>query len=303
MNILITGASGYVGKRVLTLALEKGYTVKALSRKGTIPNDLPEAVRNSEHLSAVAADISDLPALRKACQGVDAIIHLVGIIREKGSNTFEQVHVEGTRNIVSAALDTGVKRYVHMSALGATNKALCEQSGYMRTKAEAERIVKGSSLDWTVFRPSLIFGQDDEFFSTVLKQLVKMPPIIPQIGDGKFLFKPIWLGDVAASFIQALEEEKSVGQSYELVGPVEYTFRDLLELERSALASKKPIVAVPLPLMKLAVPVMQLLPNPPITTDQFAMLLAGNTSDSTTAEETFKLSMTTLDSKLEQMLA
>ncbi len=303
MNILITGASGYVGKRVLTLALEKGHTVKALSRKGIIPDDLPEEIRSSENLTGVAADINDLPALREACADVDAIIHLVGIIKEKGNNTFEQVHVEGTRNIVSAALDTGVKRYVHMSALGATNEALCAQSGYMRTKAEAERIVKGSSLDWTVFRPSLIFGQDDEFFSVVLKQLVKLPPIIPQIGDGKFLFKPIWLGDVAASFVMALEEKKSIGESYELVGPVEYSFRDLLELERNALGSKKPILAVPLPLMKLAVPIMQLLPNPPITTDQFAMLLAGNTSDSTSAQETFQLSMTALESKLNQMLA
>ncbi len=303
MNILITGASGYVGKRVLTLALEKGHTVKALSRKGIIPSDLPEEIRSSENLTGVAADINDLPALREACADVDAIIHLVGIIKEKGNNTFEQVHVEGTRNIVSAALDTGVKRYVHMSALGATNEALCAQSGYMRTKAEAERIVKGSSLDWTVFRPSLIFGQDDEFFSVVLKQLVKLPPIIPQIGDGKFLFKPIWLGDVAASFVMALEEKKSIGESYELVGPVEYSFRDLLELERNALGSKKPIVAVPLPLMKIAVPIMQLLPNPPITSDQFAMLLAGNTSDSNLAQETFQLSMTALESKLEQMLA
>ena len=312
MNILVTGASGYVGKRVVTLALQAGHSVKALSRSGKLPTDLPTELADSTQLTAVAADIGDIPALREACQGVDAIIHLVGIIKERKNASFEQVHVEGTRNVVTAALDTGVKRYVHMSALGATNQELCAQSGYMKTKAEAESIVKGSALDWTVFRPSLIFGQDDEFFSTVLRQLVSLPPFIPQIGDGSFLFKPVWLGDVAAAFVQALDNPNSFGKSYDLVGPIEYSFRDLLELERKSLTalkspnsfiSKKPIIPIPLPLMKLAVPVMQILPNPPITSDQFAMLLAGNTSSSTEAEETFDLSMTSLESKLKQMLA
>lgn len=308
MHILVTGASGYVGKRIVTLALAAGHSVKALSRSGTL-RGLDSKVLESPNLTIIAADIGDLPSLRNACQDVDAIIHLVGIIREKGSNSFEAVHVEGTRNIVTAALDVGVSRYVHMSALGATNQELCTQSGYMRTKAEAEHIVKGSSLDWTVFRPSLIFGHGDEFFSTVLRELVSLPPVIPQIGDGKFLFKPVWLDDVANAFIQALEAENSFGKSYDLVGPKEYSFRELLELERQALFSnqalysKKPIVPVPLALMKLAVPMMQILPNPPITKDQFAMLLAGNTSTSTEAEKTFDLSMTTLDSILPDMLA
>jgi len=211
MQILVTGASGYVGKRIVTLALNSGHSVKALSRSGNITG-IDTSTLNSEqlnNLTAVAADISDLPALREACQDVDAIIHLVGIIREKGKATFEHVHVEGTRNVVTAAMDTGIKRYVHMSALGASNKDLCQSSGYMQTKAEAESIVKGSPLDWTIFRPSLIFGQDDEFFSDVLKQLVSLPPFVPQIGDGHFLFKPVWLGDVASSFIQALEKPES----------------------------------------------------------------------------------------------
>lgn len=297
MHILVTGASGYVGKRIVALALEAGHSVKALSRSGSV------ADLESNNVTSVAADIGNLPALREACSDVDAIIHLVGIIREKGKATFEHVHVEGTRNVVTAALDTGVQRYIHMSALGAKNDALTSTSAYMRTKAEAEHIVKGSSLDWTVFRPSLIFGKDDEFFSTVLRELISLPPIIPQIGDGSYLFKPVWLGDVASSFVQALAQEDSFGKSFDLVGPKEYSFRELLELERKTLASKKPIVPIPLPLMKLAVPLMQILPNPPITTDQFAMLLAGNTSDSTTAENTFNLSMTNLESILPDMLA
>lgn len=289
-RILVTGATGFVGQAVVGELLRRGYTVFAGSRDG---RSLPGA-------AGVKADVTKLESIKAAVSTAQpsAIIHLVGIIAEKGSQTFGKVHVEGTRNVLSA-LPNGA-RYLHMSALGADPAS---KSGYSASKGQAEQLVRSSGAAYTIFEPSLIFGEGDDFFGRVLKDLVSQAPIVPQIGDGHFLFRPVSIQDVAAAFAGALERPETAGQTYQLIGPVEYSFRDLLKLELQALGKSKPLLPVPLPLMNLAVPLMNLLPSPPITTDQYAMLLEGNTGDPEPARRAFELPMINLEQELPKLLA
>jgi NADH dehydrogenase len=248
----------------------------------------------------VRADAGKNTGLTQVAQGQDAIVYLVGIIREHGDQTFQQAHVDGVRNSLRAAQSAGIRRFVHMSALGAAKGT---GSRYFETKAQAEELVQASGLEWTILRPSLIFGPGDDFFGGTLKGLVKAPaPFIPQIGDGHFPFRPVWIGDVAAAFKQSLSLGRTVGSSYDLVGPREYTFHELLLLVREALGSRKPLLPIPLFLMDLVVPLISPLPFSPITKDQYLMLKAGNTADPTPMRSTFRLEERSLEAELPAIL-
>jgi NADH dehydrogenase len=305
MRVLVTGASGFVGSYLVNTLTAAGHEVIALSRQAAVPAaPAPAAEPPEAAITSMAADVTDrssLEACSKALHDtpVDAVIHLVGIIRERGQATFERVHVEGTRNVLELTKQLGVRRFVHMSALGST---LESKSGYFVSKARAETLVRHADLATTIFRPSLIFGVGDEFFGDTLKQLVTLAPVIPQIGDGNFPFRPVWIGDVCTAFCQALSRDVTISASYDLVGPVEHSFRQLLELTRAAANNRKPIVAVPLALVRLGVPLLQYLPNPPITRDQFLMLLAGNTGDPSLATEVFDLEMRALADELPRII-
>ena len=285
MKVLITGATGFVGRAVAKEVLAQGHTVFVGSRRGAA---LPGTV-------GVPLDVTDPGSVLRAFghAAPDVVIHLVGIIAEAGAQTFTQVHLEGTRHVL-AACGRGT-RYVHMSALGAREDSA---SGYSRSKAQAERLVRESGLAWTIFQPSLIFGPGDDFFGRVLRELVSTAPVVPQIGDGSFPFRPVSVQDVALAFAGALEQPRTVGQTYALTGPEEFTFRRLLELELAALGRHKPIVPVPLALMNLMVPAMQVLPKPPITRDQYAMLKEGNTAPNEPARTAFGLPMHRLEDAL-----
>ena len=190
-------------------------------------------------------------------------------------------------------------RYLHMSALGAD---ILSESEYSATKGEAEGLVRISRLPWTIFRPSLIFGVGDDFFGRVLKELVTTAPIVPQIGNGSFPFRPVSIEDVTKAFAEALVRPETIGQTYDLTGPEEFTFRQLLDAEQAALGQSKRVVPVPLALMDRLVPLMNLLPKPPITRDQYAMLKAGNTAPNGPAQRAFGLPMLRLRDRLPQIV-
>ncbi|WP_038046847.1 complex I NDUFA9 subunit family protein [Thermus caliditerrae] len=261
MRVLVVGGTGFVGRALVARLLQGGHTPLVLGRT---PRDLPPGA------VFLPGDITrEVPDLK----GAEATIYLAGIIRERGQ-TFRAVHVEGVKNLLEGMRRTGGGRLLHMSALG-TRKGT--GSRYYETKAEGEELVRASGASWTIFRPSLIFGPGDEFFGGVLRSLVCSPlPFVPLIGDGRFPFRPVYVGDVAEAFAQALE--RGLEGTFDLVGPREYTFRELLELTMAAVGRKKPFLPIPLPLMDLAVPLLSPLPFAPITRDQYLMLKEGNTA-------------------------
>ncbi|GIW37296.1 MAG: NADH(P)-binding protein [Meiothermus sp.] len=291
MKVLIVGGSGYVGSHLARHLLEQGHQVTVASRRGEGP---------LAGVRYVMADAAKDEGLQQAAQGQEALIYLVGIIRERGDQTFRQAHVEGVRHSLAAARWRVSSRFVHMSALGTARGT---GSRYYETKAEGEELVQASGLDWTILRPSLIFGQGDEFFGGILKGLVTAPiPFIPQIGDGSFVFRPIWVGDVARAFEQALSRPHTFYRSYNLVGPKEYTFRELLLLVRDTLGSRKPLLPIPLALMDLVVPLISPLPFSPITLDQYLQLKMGNTADPVYMRNAFSLLERTLEVELPGIL-
>ena len=261
MRVLVVGGTGFVGRHLVALLLQRGHTPMVLSRT---PRHLPPG---AVHLPGdITREVPDLG-------GVEAGIYLAGIIRERGQ-TFHQVHVEGVRNLLQGLERAGAKRVLHMSALGARRGT---GSRYYETKAEAEELVRESGLSYAIFRPSLIFGPGDEFFGQVLRGLICGPwPFVPLIGDGRFPFRPVYVGDVAEAFAQALE--RGLEGTFDLVGPKEYTFRELLELCQGILGRKKPFLSLPLWLTDLAVPLLSRLPFAPLTRDQYLMLKEGNTA-------------------------
>ncbi len=308
MKVLVTGSTGYVGHYVVKALLEAGHSVVSVSRDAakskTASGAKLEIFKNVEYRQAdignIRADVGGGNGLKEAMNGVDAVLHLVGIIAEKGLQTFARVHVDGTRNVLEAAKAAGVKRYLHMSALGASSNAV---SGYSSSKFQAEELVRASNLDWTIFRPSLVFGVGDDFFGHVLKNLVSQAPIVPQIGDGMFLFRPIWVGDVAQCFVQALAKPETSAKIFDLVGPKEFTFKELSALMQTVLGIKKPVVAVPLPIMDIMVPLMNIVPAiAPITKDQYAMMKAGNTGNPDIMNQNFKLEHRKLETELPVIL-
>lgn len=291
MKVLIVGGSGYVGSHLARHLLEQGHQVTVASRRGEGP---------LAGVRYVMADAAKDEGLLEAAQGQEALIYLVGIIRERGDQTFRQAHVEGVRHSLAAARAVGIRRFVHMSALGTARGT---GSRYYETKAEGEELVQASGLDWTILRPSLIFGQGDEFFGGILKGLVTAPiPFIPQIGDGSFVFRPVWVGDVALAFEQALSRPHTLHRSYNLVGPKEYTFRELLLLVRDTLGSRKPLLPIPLALMDRVVPLLSPLPFSPITLDQYIQLKMGNTANPVYMRGAFSLVERSLEVELPGIL-
>ena len=252
-SVMVTGATGFVGRSVVRELLSRGYQPVCLVRS---PQKLlkqhPDV--SPDRMTTVAGDLHDAAALRHAADLSQAVIHLVGIIvaRPMKGQTFQKVHVQGTKNVVSAAAESGIRRYLHMSALGARPDGV---STYHRTKWAAEEFVRASGLDWTVFRPSLIHGPDGEFMQ-LMKQFMCgwVPPAIPVFGGGSARLQPVSVRDVAHCFVRALSDPVTVGQVYPLGGPRAYTWRDLYNICRSRMRGAKrwkPIVSQPVPVAKL----------------------------------------------------
>jgi uncharacterized protein YbjT (DUF2867 family) len=273
MKVLVTGATGFVGGHVVKELIAAGHGVRALVR--------PDSARGSSHLpekvELARADVL-APDLEKFLQGAQAVIHLVGIIRPVPSRgvTFERVHAEATQNVVRAMRAAKIKRLVHMSALGAGPGS---GTGYFRTKWQAEQAVRGSALDWTIIKPSVIYGPGDEFINMLAKQ-VRLLPAVPVIGDGRYRLQPIFVKDVARGFVGALARPETTGKVFEAGGPAPMTYNELLDEIARALGRGKAVkLHFPLGLMTPVIRALQGLQSFPITMDQLNMLLMNNVCD------------------------
>ncbi|MBT1072251.1 complex I NDUFA9 subunit family protein [Pelotalea chapellei] len=270
MKILITGGTGFVGSHLRKELLRKGHQLRLLVHRQT--DGLEDGVEQ------VKGDITRMETLGGAAEGCQALINLVGIIREfpsKGT-TFQRLHVTATANALAMAREAGIDRYLQMSALGTRPDAVSE---YHKTKFKAEELVRASGLSWTILRPSLIFGPKDAFVNMLAENL-RLAPVMPVMGDGKYRLQPIHADDVARCFTLCLELPATVRQSYELCGNDRFTYQELLDRIAAAMGRPAPFKPqLPLGLMKLVIPVMQHLPPFPITMDQLQMLLEENICD------------------------
>jgi len=257
---------------MLKRLLSEGHTVRALVRDPQKAGRLVQA-----GVELVVGDVVEGTGLEEGPPGCDAAIHLVGIIAEKGKNTFEAVHHLGTRNVVEAAKRAGIRRFVQMSALGVRADG---PAAYQSTKWRGEEEVRKCGIPYCILRPSLIFGPGDGFVTQMMKTMRSAPLFRPVPGNGSPRFRPIFIDDVTACFSRALTVEAATGQTIELGGADELSLNQVLaEIARCA-GVHKPAVNIPMPLMFAGAFFAQtLLGNPPVTVDQLRMLREGSTCD------------------------
>ncbi len=278
MKVFVTGGTGFVGKGIVPALAAAGHDVACLARPGSEAKISRDAAWK-ERVQLCLGDLFDSRSLEAAMQGCEAVIHLVGIIREQPRKgvTFERIHVEGTKNVLAAASKAGVRRFVHMSALGARQGA---NSPYHRTKFDAEQAVIASGIPYVIFRPSVIFGPGDEFVN-MLADIVRLP-ITPVIGDGSYQLQPVSRQTVADVFTQALTLDEATGQTYEVGGPEPLSYGQILDEIGQALGKRRVRKChLPLSLMKPVISLMEGFAFFPITSTQLTMLLEGNTCTDT----------------------
>ena len=230
-------------------------------------------------------------SLDGAVNGVEAVIHLVGIISEVGESTFENVHVRGTGNIVTATRQAGATRFVHMSALGTRPNAV---SRYHQTKWVAEDIVRQSGLDFTIFRPSLIYGPQDQFIN-LFARMIRFSPVVLLMGSPRARFQPVPVEVVATAFVRSLGQPKSIGQTYDLCGPDALTLSEIVDQLMDVLQRRRLKIRVPLGLARCQAAFLEfvfrrlLRKAPPLTGDQLIMLQEDNVGDPQPANRLFGL--------------
>jgi uncharacterized protein YbjT (DUF2867 family) len=284
MKVAVTGATGFVGRSVVNELQRRGHSVRVLDRHTGAGS------RFNRPVESVPGDVADPATLDPFASGCDALIHLVGIINESGGRSFDQIHRQGTENVVVAASRAGVGRFVHMSAMGASPSSPSE---YGRSKAMGEEAVKRSKLDWTIFRASIIFGLGDGFVSLIARIVRGNPGFIPVIGPGTVRFMPVSIRDVARLFADALEKPETSRCSFEVGGPETLTLNDLYREVAAALGKpEKPLLHFPLWFGYLLATAMSLaprwvLPEPLLTRDQLRSLSQDNVGDTSATAAAF----------------
>jgi uncharacterized protein YbjT (DUF2867 family) len=292
VKVLVTGATGFVGPAVANAIVDAGHEVRVLERS---PGSWSKAgIRCQE---AVQGDMADPESLRQAVEGRDVVVHLVAI-RQGRPEQFQRIMVEGTRSLLSAAKEAGVKRFVLMSALGTTEETK-DLVPYYNAKWTQEKDVEASGLEYVTFRPSFVFARDGGILPT-FRRLARLTPVTPITGKGTQRIQPIWIDDLAAYFAAAVDKAEAANRTFELGGPDAVSWNEFWERLKRALGVRRPSMHVPMGLMRLNALVTERLPgNIPLTRDLLKMLEAGdNVVSDSPAVETFEIPLVPLDEQL-----
>jgi uncharacterized protein YbjT (DUF2867 family) len=292
VTVLVTGGTGFIGPHVIHRLRAQDVRVRALVR-----DPAGDARLAPWGVEPAAGDVTDPASLRAACEGVDAVIHLVAIIKGRPAD-FERVMADGTRNVVAAAREAGVRRFVLASALGLDERSK-EAVPYFAAKWEMERAVRESGLEHVIFRPSFVFGRDGGVLPTFVR-LARFAPVTPIIGSGTERLQPIWIEDLAEYYARAITEPAAANRTFDLVGPEAVSWNEFWERLKRVLGVRRPSVHVPFAAMRIQATLTERLPGAPVTRDQLTMLELGDNvlTDANAAVETFGLSLVPLDEQL-----
>ena len=292
MKVTVFGGTGYVGGYLIDELLGKGHHPVLLVRP-----ESRDKVRHRERCTLIDGDIASPDSVRAALSGADAAIYNIGILREFPSSnvTYEALHFEGAKRAIDAAEEAGVRRFLLMSA----NGVKADGTGYQRTKYMAEQHLKSTGLDWTVFRPSVLFGEPRgrmEFATQLYRDIVRSPLPAPlfyegllPLNAGEFRMSPVHVKDVASVFVQALEMPETAGQIFTLCGPLSLSWKEILKTIAAAAGTKKRMFPAPVMLLKGLAAALDQYAFFPVTRDQLTMLMEGNTCDEHDALHTFSL--------------
>jgi uncharacterized protein YbjT (DUF2867 family) len=264
-RITVFGGTGFIGRHLVALLLRRGATVRVAVRH---PSRVPVATESRQSPELIQVDVLHDISIGDAIAGADAVINLVGILTDTARQTYRAVHVEGASRVALAALRHGVMRVIHISALGAspTSPAISDQP-----KAEGEQSVRAVFPQATIVRPSLVFGEDDHFF-TRFAAMIRSSPVLPLIGGGTTKFQPAFVDDIAAGLSELLKRSETAGKTYEFGGTQVYSLKVLLELLLTALNRQCVLIPIPFALSEMQAGLLELLPNPPLTRDQVRLL-------------------------------
>jgi uncharacterized protein YbjT (DUF2867 family) len=266
-RIAVFGASGFIGRYVVRDLARDGAVIAACGRHASSAGFL-RPMGDVGQIAPLSADLRDERAVAAVVAGCDAVVNLVGILYEHGKQRFDVAHHRGAGQLATAAKNAGVKRFVHVSALGADANS---GSAYARSKAQGEAAVRDAFPGATILRPSLVFGPEDNFFNR-FAALTRISPVLPLIGGGATKFQPVYVGDVAAAVSAVLARDDSEGKTYALAGPATFTLRQLFEMILHETGRKRWLMSVPFGLASLEALFLELLPNPLLTRDQVKML-------------------------------
>ena len=296
--ILVTGGTGFVGPKVIHALRAASKDVRALVRS---PGSQRVTTLKSWGVEVVEGDATDPASLRRAVEGCETVVHLVAIIQGSPSD-FERVMSAATRDLVTAARDVGVSRFLLMSALGVSERTK-DLVPYYRAKWEMERTVREAGIEHVIFRPSFIFGERGGALEQ-FKRLARLSPVTPIVGSGERRIQPIWVDDVAEYFVRGLDLDAATNSTFELGGPDVVTWNDFWTQLKRALGVRRPSLHVPVGLMRLQALVLERLPNAPVTRDQLTMLEAGdNVVTDDEAVRTFQLPLIPLAEQLRRAAA
>lgn len=265
-RIALTGGTGFVGTHMSRALSRAGHEVRLLARHRPPP-------QLSEGAGWRRADVVDGEGLADGMRGCDAAVNLVAVIRERGGQTFERVNAQGAANVAKAARAAGIVHLVHLSAIGVDPDP---RYAYLASKWEGEQAVRGARVPYTVLRPSLLFGPGDGFFTVLARLIRRSWPVVPVVGDGRALFQPLAVSDLARIVAQCLDEGPRDGVD-EVGGPDHLTYEQIVDVIIAELDVRRHKAHVPVPLMLPAAAVFdRLLRNPPVTPSQLRLLEKSN---------------------------
>jgi NADH dehydrogenase len=260
-NVLVLGGTGFIGRHIVARLAAAGHRVRVPTRR--LARARPLTPLPTVEVIEYGGDTT--PQIESWLTGTTAVINLVGILHSRPGEPwgpdFEQAHVALPRALIAACHARGLKRLLHMSALGVGGPRPLP-SMYLRSKAEGERLVRDSGLNWTIFQPSVVFGADDRFLN-LFARLQRFAPIVP-LACAKARFQPIWVGDVAQAFVNALERPQTIGQCYALGGPEVLSLAQLVQRAGQLKGCRRPVIALPDWLGRLQARLFSILPGPPL---------------------------------------